>query len=161
MSNEVEKLENDFPSIKLAYEIAVDSFDMMIKRLDSLDGRIQTLTTFAVTACLAIPTLGKSQDLPFTSMWFILGIITLLLAIGISVYTRITGEVDVLSPSNLWEDSLHLPQIKFKSYTIFYASESFKANNKLLNKKWRLSVISMAIFALSLIFLFLWLVSCC
>lgn len=158
---EIEQLNDDelmkkFPSTDLVYNIALASYDNMIKRIDGLDGRIQTLTAFAVTACLAIPTLGKVQNLSFRSGWFWAAMFGMLLAVSVSAYARLTGQVRMLNPENLHKGSLHLPIATFKLYAISYAAESFKKNNEHLVSKWRLSVFCMVIFTLTLLCLLVW-----
>ncbi len=146
-----------YPSLDLVYPIAIASYDMMTKRLDAIDGRIQTLTAFALTAAIAIPTIGKGQNLSFNSMWFRLAMGGLVLATLISIYARLTGKVRMLNPDKLLQGSLHLPPATFKTYAIHYAAQAFKVNNSQLERKWRLSVISMISFALALGLLFVWL----
>jgi hypothetical protein len=154
-----EGVKKNFPSLELAYPIAIASYETMMKRFDAMDGRIQTMTAFAVTASLALPTLGKSWALSFSSPWFITGISLLIFAIGISVYTRLTGQIRVLDPANLLADSLYRSQTEFRYLAIKYAASSFRSNKKLLDRKWFLSVITMAIFAAAIIALFLWLLA--
>lgn len=150
-------VEEKYPSLDLVYPIAIASYDTMAKRLDAIDGRIQTLTAFALTAAIAVPTIGKGQNLSLYSIWFQLAMGGLVLAILVSVYARLTGKVRMLKPDNLLKGSLHLPQATFKTYAIHYAAEAFKANNSQLERKWKLSVVSMIIFALALGLLFVWL----
>jgi hypothetical protein len=145
-----------YPSVDVAYDIAVASFDSVAKRLDTLDGRIQTMLAFALTAILAVPTLGKARDLPLTSRWFQGAMVAVFIAISISVHARLTGKVKMLSPTQLWDGWLHLSEWQFKKDFIFFAAKAYKANTALLNRKWRLSVLSMLIFALALILLVVW-----
>lgn len=152
-----ELLEQNFPSLELAYPLAIASYETMIKRLDAMDGRIQTLTTIAVTACLALPTLGKVQNLSLYSVWLVLGMTALVSAVGMGVYARLHGEIAVLDPNNLWNDSLHLPKAKFKSFAVEFAAEAFTANKRLLDEKWRWCVWTMFVFAIAILLLFLWL----
>lgn len=159
--NEIKQLSEDelkekFPSINLVYPIAIASYDNMIKRLDGLDGRIQTLTAFAVTACLAIPALGKIQNLSFRSFWFWGAMVAILLAAILSVCARLAGKVRMLDPENLRNGALHLPEHIFKAYAIHYAAKAFNTNNKRLKCKWRLSVFCMSLFTLALLCLLVW-----
>ena len=146
----------DFPSLDLVYAIAIASYDTMAKRHESIDGRLQTLTAFAVTACLAVPALGKAQNLSFRSFWFWLAMSLLFSATSINVYARLSGHVRLLNISNLWKDSLHLPQATFKRYAIFYAAKSFEQSDALLNRKWLLGIIAMIVYAVALMSLILW-----
>ena len=150
------KEEALLPSVELAYPIAIASYDALIKRIDAIDGRIQTLTTFALALCLAIPTLARAQNQPLDSPLVILAAAGMLIGIVISSYARLTGEVRMLNPAKLWNDSLHLSHFEFKKYAIYYAAESFTHNKKTLDRKWRLSVASMVMFALAVVALVGW-----
>ncbi len=149
-------LAERFPSIDLAYEIAVSSYESVTKRIDSTDGRIQTLLTITLAAYVAIPTLLKNEVASFFSWSFITSILLLAGAMSLGAYARFAGKIKMLRPKSLWDGWLHLPQSEFKRDMIFFAGEDYDANVKLLGKKWKLGIASMLIFALSLVFLIVW-----
>lgn len=149
-------LEEQFPSIDLAYEIAISSFDSVATRLDTMDGRIQTLMAFALSASLAVPTLGRARDLPLTSVWFLCAMLAIGVVIALSIYARLMGTIKILSPEKLWDKWLILPKEEFKKDLISFSITAYKANTTLLEQKWRLSVASMIIFALAVALLVVW-----
>ena len=152
----IQTIEQQFPSLELAYPLAVASYDFMIKRIDALDGRIQTLTTLAVTICLAVPVLGRTQNIPLNSFWFIGGIILLSIAIIISTYARFYGSIDTLNPCTLYQKTLHLPQEQFKVDIVNAAAKAYEKNKGTLECRWKLSVIATTIFAIALLMLSVW-----
>jgi hypothetical protein len=64
-----------YPSIDLAYEIAIDSYESLIKRIDGADSRLQTMLTFSLSLLVAVPTLAKLREISFDSVYFIGGVI--------------------------------------------------------------------------------------
>ena len=63
--------ESKWPSADLAHQYVIPSYDLVLKRLDSVDGRIQTLITLSATMVIAAPVFLKSvfQESDFTSNW--------------------------------------------------------------------------------------------
>jgi hypothetical protein len=149
-------LSEKFPSIDSAYEIAIASYENVTKRIDSTDGRIQTLLTFALAAYIAVPTLLKNDVASFFSWPFITSVALLAVALGFGAYARFVGKIKMLRPKSLWDGWLHLSPAQFKLDMIFFAGEDYEANVKLLEKKWNLGIASLITFALSLVFLMVW-----
>lgn len=58
----IDELKAKYPSVELAYPFVKDSYDVLLKRIDALDGKIQTVISLALTVTLAIPviTVGMS-----------------------------------------------------------------------------------------------------
>lgn len=152
----IQTLEEQFPSVELAFPLAVASYDSVIKRIDALDGRIQTLTTFAVTICLAVPVLGRTQNIILNSFWFVCGMVLLAGAIILSTYARFYGSIGVLNPVTLYQKTLHIPQEQFKVDIIHAAAQAYENNKGVLEHRWQLSVSATVIFALSLMMLVVW-----
>src|SRR5256885_2190692 len=67
---EVEKLKTLYPSVDLAYQIAVDSYDALVKRVDSIDGRLQKMLALFAPVTATVPVIGAARGLSFHSNWF-------------------------------------------------------------------------------------------
>lgn len=152
----MENTEQNYPSLELAYPLAIASYDSIIKRIDALDGRIQTLMSFAVTVCLAVPVFGRTQNITLNSRWFISGMALLTGAIMLSTYARFYGSIGVLNPVILYQKTLHLPQEQFKVDIVHAAAKAYENNKSVLKNRWRLSVLAAVIFALALLMLVVW-----
>src|SRR5689334_12408538 len=96
-----EKPEEAFPSMGLAYNIAVGSYDVLIKRLDSMDTRLQTMLALFASVTAAVPTIVANRGLSFNSYWFYAAIGAMALATFTTAITRLAGEVQVLDPHKL------------------------------------------------------------
>lgn len=153
--NSPEYLEQHFPSLELVYPLAVASYDTIIRRIDAVVTRVQTMTAFSLTTLLAVPILARAQDIEFNLLFFA-AVLCMLFAITVSVFAQWTGEVRNLNVEALRDDFLHLDKPVFQNYIIYYAAESYKKNVAVLTKKWRLGVVSLVFFALSLSSLLAW-----
>jgi len=149
--------EDQYPSVDLAYQIAVDSYDAAIKRIDSIDGRLQTLLTFAGTIGVAVPSAGVSRGLvSFRSPWLYLAILSFVLAIIVGSYARFSGTIRLLDPGVFYQKWLHFSPWEFKKNLIFFAAEDFECNTKLGKRNWDLSIVVLILFLLEVAFLVLW-----
>lgn len=151
------KPEDEYPSVDLAYQIAIDSYDSVIKRIDSADARLQTLMTFAGTIGAAVPSVGASRGLlHFRSIWFYLAVISFTLAMILGFYARFSGTIRRLDPSVFYEKWLRFTPWEFKKNLIFFAAEDFQCNTALNKRNWDLSIAVLVLFLLEVVFLVLW-----
>ncbi|MGB7209319.1 MAG: hypothetical protein WBD27_11710 [Pyrinomonadaceae bacterium] len=140
MKNPKQIDEAKFPSVELAYPIAVDSYDVAIKRLDLMDGRLQTLLTIIVTFFAAFVTIGNYQKADFSSYLFAISVIVFFVNVAAGIYARLAGSVKLLNPDNLYKDWLADSEWEFKKNMIYFASMSFTENMTEVYTKWQFSV---------------------
>jgi len=153
-------LEKTFPSVELAYGIAVNSYDGLVKRLDWIDGRIQTMVAFFVSITAAVPVLAAAKGISFHSRWFYLAIALMSLATGFACKARLSGDVTLLDPNKLNTDRwLCLSEWEFQNYVIQAAALAFVANKNLITTKWRWSVAISIVFLLGSLCLVGWVVA--
>ena len=55
-----ENLEEEYPSVDLAYDLAVRSYDLAVSRADSVDSKIQSLISLSCALTFAIPIAARS-----------------------------------------------------------------------------------------------------
>jgi hypothetical protein len=134
---EVENLKDRYPSVNLAYEIAIDSYDALVKRVDSIDGRLQTLLALFATVTATVPVIGAARGLSFHSRWFYGAVCAMVLATLVTAAARLAGHVKLLDPNTLNADYwLKYSEWEFKSLIIQYAGQAFTANKRLVDRKW-------------------------
>jgi len=150
--------DKQFPGVELAYPIAVGSYDVAIKRMDSIDGRLQTILAFVLTASVAFITFAKDKDFRFDSAWFVSGICFLVASIIVGISARLYGAVRLLRPMHLWQTWLTDDEWTFKKDLIHDAAIDFDANMRLANLKWKCSVMIMILFVLEALCLTVWVV---
>ncbi len=134
-------------SIDLAYDIAVDSYEPLVKRLDTMDGRLQTIMGFAATTMALVPSVASQRNLSFRSCWFWAAVVVFLAIIGVGTHARHHGDIIMVDPGKFLDEWLELEPLEFKKFFIEYAGENWYDNNALVAWRWRRSVgISLAFF---------------
>jgi hypothetical protein len=151
-----EKLEKDFPSISLAYELAVTSYDTLLKRLENVDGKIQSVLTISVTVMALSPALATARALSFRSVWFTIAIAAATLVLALGSYARLWGAPRVLNPNHLFTEFLDYQQIEFKKNMIDCCGQDFDHNYMILSRKWLFSVLVTALFFIQVLALVAW-----
>ena len=148
-----------YPGVELAYPIAVASYDIALRRLDVMDGRLQTLMAFIVAVSAAVPSIAVSRGIHFRSYWFYGALISFILAIAIGTYARLSGKIKVLKPEKAFNHWLHKPDWEFKKDFIAYAADDFQANIDSVEFKWQCSVAITVLFSFQTVFLAGWVVA--
>jgi len=143
---EVRQAEKTYPSVKLAYPIAVASYDVALKRLDAMDGRLQTIITFIVASSAVVPSVAAGR-VHFRSGWFYAALGCFVLAIVVGTIARLKGRIKVLVPRRAFNHWLHKPEWEFQNDFIAFAADDFEENNTLVLFKWKCTI------ALSVLFL--------
>ncbi len=145
-----------FPVLDLIYPIAVNSYEVSVKRLDSIDSRLQTILAFIVSVSATVPAIGFSAKLQFRSTWLLFALISFIFSMFIGIYARWTGETILLSPETLLNEYKDDQPYQFKNFFIQGAAKDFEKNMNLVYCKWKLSVAVIILFALESVFLALW-----
>ena len=155
---EVALSPENYPASALAYDIALKSYETALQRLEFVETRLQTTLTLAATLTLAVPAVASARGLSLRSDWLVAALIAFVIAVGLGTYARWTGEVVLLNPNLLFDNWMRFTDWEFKTNMVRFAGKHFEANSKLVQKKWRLAIITTVIFFLEIVFLFLWLV---
>src|SRR2546421_1402277 len=154
---EVQKAQKDFLSIDLAYNIAVNSYDALVKRVDSIDGRLQTMLALFASVTATIPVIGAQRGLSFHSDWFQLAIAAMVAATIVTAIARLGGKVELLDPNKLnTNEWLRCSEWEFKNLVIQYAGQAFTANKRLVSRKWLCTILVTITFFLGAVCLALW-----
>jgi hypothetical protein len=154
---EVEKLKTLYPSVDLAYQIAVGSYDALVKRVDSIDGRLQTMLALFATVTATVPVIGAARGLSFHSGWFYAAVSSMVIATLVTAAARLAGHVDLIDPNKLNADYwLKYSEWEFKSIIIQYAGKAFTVNKNLVDRKWLCALLVTVTFFLGAACLSLW-----
>ena len=148
--------ESAYPSVDLAYDIAVASYDSIIKRLDVMDGRLQTILAFSATTTAVVPTVANARGLSFRSWWLYLALASFALQLIIGTIARSAGSVRLLKPETFYLKWLHKSHWQFKKDLVYWASQDFNDNATLLERRWRLAVSVSVLFFIEVLLLLVW-----
>lgn len=157
MSVTIDELAEKYPSVDLAYPLAIAAYDLAQKRLEATESRLQTLIGFAATATLAIVTAASGKGLNFHSRWFVAAMGACAVGIIVATQARLVGELKVLNPQSLYDEWLSFSEWEFKKNLIYFSGDAFVQNSALVNKKGRVAVFSAIMFFLEAALLAVWL----
>ena len=129
---------NQYPSVDLAYPLAVQSYDFMVKRIDAMEARIHSTIGLGVSLTFAIPVALSAFDLQYR-LWCVAAAFgVFLLAIFLGTFARLIGHIKLMSPTTLYNSWIQYTDEDFKRYFIYHAGEHMAANVSLLEKRHRL-----------------------
>ena len=133
---------DDYPSIRAAYDLVIPSYDWALRRLDSIDRRIDNLLRYVVTVTLAVPAgtvgiagiSGTPLDLSFNeALWLVIASFAITLLWG--VFIRQIGGVQVIDLESIFNEHLEDSEEEFKKDIIFTAGQHAKANECISRRK--------------------------
>jgi hypothetical protein len=134
-ASQVDELTDPWPATDAAFEFVRPSYDLVLKRLDTVEMRIRAILTLAATLTLAAPVFipsfaGAREPL---SVWFVGALVTFGLIGWCGLGPPSRGHVRIISPRYLFERTLHLPAAEFKRLALRTAGEDFDANIALVD----------------------------
>lgn len=156
MDEPTTSLENEFPSVDLAYPIAMSSFEWAHKRFEAVEARAQAALTFAATATIAVIPLALTKGLPASSPWLIGAVLAFLAGVVLATWARVGGRMNLVSPAILFEKWLHLPPWEFQKDMIYFSGQAWDANRVLVTLKQRLVILATLTFAFETILVVVW-----
>ena len=143
----LEELQKTYPRVDLVYPIAVDSYDVALRRLDNIDSRLQTILAFIVTVSAAVPSVAANRGIHFKSWWFYAALAVFGVSIVLGTWARLARAPKVLNPRKALTGWLQKPEWEFKKDFISFAADDFDFNRNLVNVKWVCTVIVTLLFA--------------
>lgn len=112
-------------AVRLAYDIAVESYALAERRRDAVHQRIDTLlsfvTTVTVAALVVVVSVFENPDLRSPLLWAA-GAVYLLLVLC-ALIAKSVGALRQISPKLLYEQWLHLDEHEFRRRVIYAAGE--------------------------------------
>lgn len=152
----LEQLEKTYPRVDLAYPIAVDSYDVALRRIEGMDGRLQTILTFIVGVSAVIPPVAANRGIHFRSNWFYAALLVFGFSVAVGTWGRLARKPKVLNPRHALNYWLHKPEWEFKKDFIAFAADDFDYNRKLVDFKWLCTVAVTLLFACQAVCLAVW-----
>jgi hypothetical protein len=161
VKSEEERSEDKWPSVDLAYDIALLSYNWLQQRLDAVTKKTQFLLTTASSITLATPVFAKAllPDITFSSLWFETAICVFVLTIVVGLVGWMRGGLELLSPQKLYKESLGKSVWEFKKDIVFWAGEHFENNASLVNRRANLSIAMSVFLVLEIVLFVAWIVT--
>ena len=111
--------EEKYPSVGLAYDIALKSYDWSIQRLNAVDDRIDKLLTWISSITLGVVAFVGTKG-PVNAFrcnaFFLLSMIIFAITVCFGLYTRHQGSLKLISPRKLY-GVLHESSFEFRKNT--------------------------------------------
>lgn len=151
-------IENQYPSVDLAYENIQSSYKVMLERFEAANVRIGNLIAWGAGLASILPIFAKFifGDKGFNTLWLLPLVLSFssLVIIGIIAYR--TGGIKLIHPKNIYEDYMQYPQREYKKWMVYWAGEHFKTNQEFINTKSCYIDIMTVLLGLEVISLILW-----
>lgn len=157
----VNKAEEKWPSVHLAYDFVKPSYDWLQNRLDAVNARIEFLLTLSFSITTVAPIFAKAvfSDIDFGAFWFVAAMAVFVLTAIIGLIGRIFSGFKVVSPKKLYGKWLGWSEWKFKKNAIYWAGEHFQYNASLINKKANFGIAMTVLLAMEVVFIVFWVAS--
>ncbi|MFZ1978477.1 MAG: hypothetical protein WAV76_11035 [Bacteroidota bacterium] len=151
-------LEEQYPSVDLVYDIAKESYNVAMKRLDEANEGFEklrswvTVITFAFLAWIIPKAPANSYNILFFS-----AITIYITIICLTIYGKAKDGVMMPSPKKLYETRLHQDKWTFKKDFIYLAGEDDKKNDHYVIAKSKLATAIFIFFLLEAALFGFWL----
>lgn len=149
-------LEKDYPSIPLAYDVAIRSSLQIIDRVNLQEKRIENLSLTGNLATIAIILVASSGGGPLISGWFKIGIVMYLMASTIVAVSRFIGGVTIPHPGKMFKTELDKSPIEFQKDYIYFAGEHFTKTNRTILLRHNLVGFAIILYGFEVVFISIW-----
>lgn len=156
-------LEKKYPSVPLAYDLAIKSYDWVYRRSEIIDDKIEKLIAWATGLNLAfVAFIGNlvrgNTVINYYSIWLYIAIVLFVVGTTSGMMAKLKGSMKTIDPSMLVNGWLHQSEWEFKKNALYRASEDHGFNKKYVNKKGRIATIAAFSFFVEAIVLAIWLI---
>jgi hypothetical protein len=150
--------EDKYPSVNLAYEITLRSYDLAIKRADFIDDAIDKLIVWSTGLNLGIITLvlTKTNTGCLNNCFFYYAMAMFSITIILGYVAKLAGWLRTQNPRVLLESWLHKTEWEFKKDIIYFGSDHFEKNMAYVKRKAKFLGYATLIFLLEMVVLGLW-----
>ena len=158
-SANTQDMEQKYPSVSLAYDLAIKSYDRAVEQANNMDSKIQSLISLSCALTFAIPVVSRSLQINLASRWFWVIIITFVVTVFVGLAGRFLihkGNLRYFDPGKLYKNNLHLSKWEFKKDFIYYAGPSFKWNTRLVHNRWYCALAMSFLLALEVLLMVIW-----
>ena len=124
-------------SLDLIYALAVNSYDLLVRRIDELNQLLVRLTLLIIPAGLVFPILANKLDVYVTTEWQLVLVIAIILSFVMCMSFRMQGTIKLIDPNKFRKESFSIPPDDFKKQMIAFAGNAFRENNSMIEKKWK------------------------
>lgn len=150
-------LEKNYPSIELAYQASLKSYDQLIQRYEAVQSALDKMITLTITISGAVITyITQSQKGIQADCALVMAVIFLICSLGTAFYGKLKWGIKLSDPSKVYESQTHKPKWEFMKDMLYTAGRDFKENNAMILRKWKCQKSSLLFFCAEIAFLTVW-----
>jgi len=122
--------EKTYPGVPYAFQFVLPSYDIVARRFEAADGRLNSLLALASSLTVAAPVLARAvrEQPDFASWWFAAAMLLYAAAVAVGLVGRAKGQLTVVDPGVHYAHWLHKSEWEFKKDAIYYAAVHFDDN---------------------------------
>jgi hypothetical protein len=148
----------DETSLGLIYDIAIKSYEVLEKRYQAMDSRIQMVLSFAVGLVVVVLTLMKSilEHPNFSSKLFLGAMSSFVVAVALALTGAFAWPLKALRPKRLYDKFRQYPPAVFKEKLIYVAGEDYEKMVTIIKRKRMLALGAIILFVIGSALLVAW-----
>jgi len=154
------KNEEKYPSVGLAYDLAIKSYDWVYRRSEVIDDKIEKLIAWSTGVNLAIVALigniVNNKQIYFNSFWFYAAIFFFSIGTMAGLCAKLFGSLKIIKPGLFIKNWLNLSEWEFKKNALYRASEDNEYNRTYVNKKGKIATVAALSYFIEAIMLIVW-----
>ena len=134
--------DEHYPSLDLAYEISMQSYDWSIRRLQDVERRIENLLRLGLTGTAGLAVIARllTSDQPlgfsdYVTEFSVLAIMCFGFAFLVGLLARRFGHIRLIDPSNLYDVQMRKQKWDAKRDIVYFAGKAHNLNAKLIKRK--------------------------
>ena len=145
-------------ALGLIYEIAIKSYEVLERRYQSMDSRIQMVLSFAIGLVVVVLALMKStlEHPNFSSSWFIGSMAVYALAVVFALVGAFRWPVITLRPKILYEKFRQCSEAEFKKKLVYVAGMDAEEMISTIKKKRFAALAAISLFIAGSALLVVW-----
>ena len=149
---------NKETTVDITYELAVQSYDQLVQRLDEMHKLLGLLLSVCVSLLLANPLTAKALDITPHPAWFALIFSVFCLSVVFCFRGRMRHTFKFIDLGQVHQRHLSLEQQEFKRQAIRWAASHQDSNADIIEDKWKIARIVIGLICLQSILTAAWIV---
>jgi hypothetical protein len=154
-------MSEKYPSLDLAYQYVLPSYEWAMRRSDMLEQRLQDAMMLITTVTVAVPIVGKAilAQIDLLSIWSLSAALVYGFAVGAGIWGRAQGSLAIVDPERLLYDRIVLTRDDFRTDALRFAGRHLRHNNKTISRRHSALLLMTGLFAVEVVLIVVWVLS--
>ena len=155
---------DEYPSLPLAYEFVLPSYDWALRRLQAVERRVENLLALITTVTLFFPVIATRITEGVSSWDYVTvpGVIAgalFLSAVGVGIYARQYKGIELIFLDEVYDNHLKKSPDEFKRDFLHYSGQIFRENTQIIKDKSDCADLIAVVFGLEVVCGVVWLLT--